>query len=138
MNLDRYYTFLLKGVEEKICGNDNSNMCGCGKVRVPAFLQKQKQQKMMQAKRAAANGVAMQKRNMMNKPQGETTAQVRPIAPPIKKPVLNRRQMMQAKRAPANRVGMQRRQQALRKLNQMRNKRKNMNSPFDHRHYLRY
>jgi hypothetical protein len=33
---------------------------------------------------------------------------------------------------------MQRRQQALRKLNQMRNKRKNMNSPFDHRHYLRY
>jgi hypothetical protein len=63
---------------------------------------------------------------MMNKPQGETTAQVRPIAPPIKKPVLNRRQMMQ------------RRQQALRKLNQMRNKRKNMNSPFDHRHYLRY
>ncbi len=105
-------------------------MCGCGKVRVPAFLQKQKQQKMMQ--------VRVQRRNMMNKPQGETTAQVRPIAPPIKKPVLNRRQMMQAKRAPANRVGMQRRQQALRKLNQMRNKRKNMNSPFDHRHYLRY
>jgi hypothetical protein len=130
VNLDRYYTFLLKGVEEKIYGNDNSKMCGCGKVRVPAFLQKQKQQKMMQ--------VRVQRRNMMNKPQGETTAQVRPIAPPIKKPVLNRRQMMQAKRAPANRVGMQRRQQALRKLNQMRNKRKNMNSPFDHRHYLRY
>lgn len=89
-------------------------MCGCGKVRVPAFLQKQKQQKMMQ------------KRNMINKPQEQTTSQVRPQAPPIKKPVLNRRQMMQ------------RRQQALRKLNQMRNKRKNLNSPFDHRHYLRY
>lgn len=90
-------------------------MCGCGKVRVPAFLQKQK--KMMQNN--------LQRRNMINKPQGQTTAQVRPLAP-VKKPAMNRRQMMQ------------RRQQALRKLNQLRNKRKRMNSPFDHRHYLRY
>lgn len=93
-------------------------MCGCGKVRVPAFLQKQKQNAMMQAK-------GMKRRNMINKPQEETTVQVRPTAV-VKKPVMNRRQMMH------------RRQQALRKLNQLKNKRKNMNSPFDHRHYLRY
>ena len=85
-------------------------MCGCGKVKVPAFLQKQKQQ---------------QRRNMINKPQGQTTAQVRPKQA-MRKPALNRQQMMQ------------RRRMALRKLNQLRNKRKNMNSPFDHRHYLRY
>ena len=104
-----------------------TNMCGCGKVRVPAFLQKQRQQNIMQAQkgRAPANGVGMQRRNMINKPQAPTTPKVSVQTPP-KRPVMNRRQMMQ------------RRQQALRKLNQMRNKRKNMNSPFDHRHYLRY
>lgn len=91
-------------------------MCGCGKVRVPAFLQKQKQQKMMQRKQ-------QQQRNKLNMPQGQTTAQVRPVQ---KKPPMNRQQMMQ------------RRRQALRKLNQMRQKRKNMNSAFDHRYYLRY
>ena len=92
-------------------------MCGCGKVRVPAFLQ-QKRKKMMMQKQ-------QQQRNIINQPQGETLAQVRPQAPPIKKPV-NRQQMMQKRR------------QALKKLNQLRQKRKNMNSAFDHRYYLRY
>ena len=96
-------------------------MCGCGKVRVPAFLQKQRQQNLMQRKQ-------QQQRNKLNMPQGQTTAQVRPIQkkPVQKKPPMNRQQMMQKRR------------QALRKLNQMRQKRKNMNSAFDHRYYLRY
>ena len=53
-------------------------------------------------------------------PKGETTAQVRSIQP-------NKRQQL-----------LRKLRQVKRRMNEAKMRRKNMNSPFDHRYYLRF
>ena len=47
--------------------------------------------------------------------------------------ILQKKRAMAIKQIPKKQI-----QQARRKINQLRNKRKNMKSPFAHRYYLRY